>query len=69
MNIGDAEAPARLYLDLIKKCLTRHLLRETHFYLPALRPAARPHPLAWAAFPMTRRLFAPLGLTLCRRAL
>jgi O-methyltransferase len=64
MDVEDPEIPARLYLDLIKKCLTRHVFPD-HSYRPTTRPGLRPHPLAWAAYPLVDRVFAPLGLTLC----
>lgn len=65
MDVEDPEMPARLYLELMKKSLTRFVFPETHCYRPMTRPAFRLHPLGWAAYPFVGRALAALGLTIC----
>jgi O-methyltransferase len=44
-----SEAAAQMYLDLMKKCLTRFIFPEN--YRPIKPPASRPdHPIAWAKY-------------------
>jgi O-methyltransferase len=46
-----SEAAAQMYLDLIKKCLTRFIFSET--YQPIKGRPSRPlHPIAWAMYPL-----------------
>jgi O-methyltransferase len=68
MNVQDPEIAAQLYLDLLKKSLTRYILSDTLPYRPMVRPFFRVHPLAWAAYPMVDRLTTALGLKLFRHA-
>ena len=46
-----SEASPQMYLDLMKKCLTRFISPET--YRPLMsRPARQLHPIAWAVYPL-----------------
>ncbi|MGI8853633.1 MAG: TylF/MycF family methyltransferase [Methyloceanibacter sp.] len=69
MILGEirSEAAAQLYLDLIKKCLTRSIFPET--YLPIkIRPSIRAHPIAWTMYPLITPLLAKLNIRLFRYA-
>ncbi len=57
---------ADLYLDLMKKCLTRIIFPEG--YRPIRnRPLGRLHPVGWALYPLVRPLLARFDVHLCRR--
>jgi len=58
-----AETAAHLYLDLLKKCLTRFIFPET--YRPiATRPSGRLHPVAWAIYPLVTSALAKRNMKL-----
>jgi len=62
-----SDAAAQLYLDLIKKCLTRFIFPET--YRPIkIRPSRRAHPIPWAVYPMVKPILAKLNVELSRHA-
>jgi len=50
MDANVSEAAARMYLDLLKKCLTRFIFLETYRPIKT-RPSRRLHPIAWAMYP------------------
>jgi O-methyltransferase len=58
--------PAELYLDLMKKCLTRYIFPETHTPLRR-RPLTIKH-LAWVAYPPIAAILKPRGITLYEEA-
>jgi len=55
-----------LYLDLMKKCLTRYIFPET--YRTLSRPARSIHPVAWAVYPLISGILERNGLRLYRYA-
>jgi len=58
-----SETAAQLYLDLMKKCLTRFIFPET--YRPVTtRPPIRLNPFAWAMYPLVTPVLAKLDLKL-----
>jgi O-methyltransferase len=62
-----SDAAAQLYLDLIKKCLTRFIFPET--YRPIkIRPSKRAHPIPWAVYPLVTPVLAKLNVELFRHA-
>lgn len=54
-----------LYLELLKKCLTRYTFPDTHRELQ--RPLRKIHPVGWAVYPFVSRTFQHLGLRICRK--
>jgi O-methyltransferase len=56
--------PAELYLDLMKKCLTRYIFLETH--APLRRPPLTIKHLAWAAYPSIAGVLKRRGIALYR---
>ena len=58
-----SETAAQLYLDLMKKCLTRFIFPET--YLPIKsRPSIRADPIAWAIYPLVTAVLAKRNVKL-----
>jgi O-methyltransferase len=58
---------AQLYLDLMKKCLTRFIFPQT--YRPiSNRPSRSFHPIAWAVYPLVASVLARGKLKLFRYA-
>jgi len=58
-----SETAAQLYLDLMKKCLTRFIFPET--YRPVTtRPPMRLNPFFWAMYPLVTPVLAKLDLKL-----
>lgn len=52
---------AELYLDLMKKCLTRVIFPES--YRPVkTRPTMRLHPIAWAIYPLVTSILTKMNL-------
>jgi O-methyltransferase len=51
MTENISEAAAQMYLDLMKKCLTRFIFPETYRPIKT-RPSRRLHPTAWAMYPL-----------------
>ena len=62
---SDATKLADLYLDLMKKCLTRYIFPDT--YRP-LRPSRAIHPVKWAVYPPISAILERKGLGLYRYA-
>lgn len=56
----------RLYLDLMKQCLTRSLFPES-LTKSIVSPRLRTQPVAWFVYSLLKRLMEPLGLELSRR--
>jgi O-methyltransferase len=63
MEVQQMEAPAQLYLELIKKCITRSAFPD-YPYRPVRRPPRAIHALGWAVYPAITRGLDPLGLKL-----
>ena len=64
----DNHPAASLYLDLLKRCLTRSIFPET--YEPLRRPASLRfvrRKLSWGVYPLLKRALAFQGLELVRR--
>jgi O-methyltransferase len=61
-NSAEDQSPEKLYLDLMKKCLTRFVFAEK--YAPVRRPKFIPQ-TAWR---LGQKLMSPLGLDLVRPA-
>jgi O-methyltransferase len=59
-------SPAELYLDLMKKCLTRYIFPEA--YLPVRRPPLTIQHAAWVVFPAIAAMLASRGWRLYRKA-
>jgi O-methyltransferase len=59
-------SPAELYLDLMKKCLTRYIFPEA--YLPVRRPPLTIKHAAWVVFPPIASMLASRGWKLYRKA-
>jgi O-methyltransferase len=57
------ETAAQLYLDLMKKCLTRFIFPETYRAVKS-RPPIRLNPFAWAMYPLVTPVLAMLDLKL-----
>jgi O-methyltransferase len=53
-----------LYLDLMKKCLTRSIFPDTH--RPVHRPPWNVSPLGWAAYPLLAKILGKSGVSLYR---
>lgn len=53
-----------LYLDLMKKCLTRSIFPDTH--RPLHRPSRNINPLAWAVYPLLAKTLGKRGVRLYR---
>ena len=69
MILGEikSDAAAQLYVDLIKRCLTRSIFPET--YRPInIRPSIRTYPIAWAMYPLVIPVLAKLNVKLFRYA-
>ena len=60
-----SKAAAQLYLELIKKCLTRFIFPDIYRPIKA-RPSIRTHPLAWAVYPLVTPIMAKLNVKLFR---
>lgn len=60
-----SEGAAELYLDLMKKCLTRFIFPDTQRQIRA-RPSRREHPVAWTIYPLVAPVLEKLQLKLCR---
>jgi O-methyltransferase len=58
-----SETAAQLYLDMMKKCLTRFIFPETYRAVKS-RPPIRPNPIAWAMYPLVTAVLAKLDLKL-----
>jgi O-methyltransferase len=58
-----SETTAQLYLDLMKKCLTRFIFPETYRPVKS-RPPIRLYPFAWAMYPLVTPVLAMLDLKL-----
>jgi O-methyltransferase len=58
-----SETAAQLYLDLMKKCLTRFIFPETSRPVTT-RPPIRLNPFAWAMYPLVTPVLAKLDLKL-----
>jgi O-methyltransferase len=67
MKAGETnfEVAAQLYLELMKKCLTRFLFPEATVPITH-RPSFRAHPIAWSIYPIVTARLAKLNLKLCR---
>src|ERR1700722_16900247 len=61
------EPAAQLYLDLMKKCLTRSIFPEAYRPIRS-RPSAEYHPIAWAVYPFLAPLMEKLDIRLYRHA-
>ena len=61
----NSEAAAQLYLDLMKKCLTRYIFPDTHLPINS-RPSIRVHPITWAIYPVISTVLKRLNLQLCK---
>jgi O-methyltransferase len=62
-----SEVAAQLYLDLMKKCLTRFIFPE--IYRPIkTRPSGRLHPVAWAMYPLVTSVLAKRNVKLFKYA-
>jgi O-methyltransferase len=59
----NSEAVAQLYLDLMKKCLTRFIFPETFRPIKS-RPSISNHPFAWAMYPLAVPALAKFNVTL-----
>ena len=59
------EIAAQLYLDLMKKCLTRFIFPDTSRPINT-RPSRRLHPIAWAMYPTVTAVLAKLNVKLFR---
>ena len=58
-----SEPAAQLYLDLMKKCLTRFIFPE--IYRPInTRPSRRLHPVAWAMYPLVTPILGKMKVNL-----
>ena len=66
MEHKEPASPAELYLDLMKKCLTRLIFPDP--YRPVTRPPLHTSPLAWAVYPSVDRVLGARGLKVCRYA-
>ncbi len=62
-----SEAAAPLYLDLIKKCLTRFIFPDTYRPING-RPSIRHRPIAWATYPLVTPVLGRLNMKLFRYA-
>lgn len=62
----DSELAPCLYLDLMKRCLTRSLFPES-LSKSVVSPRLRDQPLVWFVYSLLKRLMEPLGLELLRR--
>jgi O-methyltransferase len=62
----DSDLAPCLYLDLMKRCLTRSLFPEA-VRKAVVSPRLRGQPLAWSVYSLLKRLMDPLGLELSRR--
>jgi O-methyltransferase len=61
-----SEPATEMYLDLMKKCLTRSIFPER--YRPiARRPSMRVHPFAWTMYPLITLVLAKLKMKLYLR--
>src|ERR1700720_3628598 len=58
-----SETAAQLYLDLMKKCLTRFIFPETYRPVKS-RPPIRLNPITWAMYPLVTQVLAKLDLKL-----
>jgi O-methyltransferase len=65
-DTNQSDLVPRLYLDLMKRCLTRSLFPES-LSKSTVSPRLRSQPLAWFAYSVLKRLLEPLGLELWRR--
>ena len=61
-----ASSLAEMYLDLLKKCLTRYIFPDA--YRPLRRPTRSMHPLAWFVYPAIARILERNSLRLFRSA-
>jgi len=60
-----SDVSAQLYLNLMKKCLTRFIFPDT--YRPInRRPSRRLHPIGWAMYPTATAVLAKLNVKLFR---
>lgn len=64
MELYDSEMPAQLYLELMKKCLTRYVFPER--CRPLTRPSIHKHPFASVLYPLIGTTFASIGCKVCR---
>ncbi len=60
--VPESQSPEKLYLELMKRCLTRLAFPEK--YAPIRRPRTIPRKLAWS---LCQKLLSPLKLELVRR--
>jgi hypothetical protein len=61
------DAAAQLYLDLMKKCLTRYIFPEAYRPIKS-RPSREYHLVAWAIYPFLAPVLEKLDIKLYRHA-